>query len=250
MFNLIFGFFNSPSTAQHHRKKRQPSLPNSFFPTNNDIQPLSPLTITDPISVPLSYQNSQDSANGSSLDSTDSSLGPPTPPSQHPHVSSSLWSILSEGNEDEFIMPCEKRRTNHHHALVIKKAAPIISATPVEAIITTSKNSSSRVEDPTEFSETKQPEKEEASFIPHDDVLCMDKNDFGSTTSLFQYHQGRRYYAIRSLRENPDHLRMVVAEINMMRVNKLVSPLRPRAILLERSDPFIPCQPSPLKCCL
>ncbi|KAI9303411.1 hypothetical protein BJ944DRAFT_268464 [Cunninghamella echinulata] len=57
-------------------------------------------------------------------------------------------------------------------------------------------------------------------------------------------------YHVRSLRANPDHLRMIVAEVNMMRANKIISPLRPRAVLLERNDPFLPCQPSPLKYCI
>ncbi|KAI8066924.1 uncharacterized protein B0P05DRAFT_589674 [Gilbertella persicaria] len=51
----------------------------------------------------------------------------------------------------------------------------------------------------------------------------------------------------RSLRTNPAHLRMIIAEVNMMRSNKIVGPLKPRGFLAARTDIFKPCLPSPLK---
>lgn len=50
----------------------------------------------------------------------------------------------------------------------------------------------------------------------------------------------------RSIRANSAHLRMIVAEVNMMRANKIVCPLRPRSSLPPRNDPFYPRLPSPL----
>ncbi|KAI8067865.1 hypothetical protein BC940DRAFT_333430 [Gongronella butleri] len=50
----------------------------------------------------------------------------------------------------------------------------------------------------------------------------------------------------RQLRDNSDHLRMLVAEVNMMRSNKLICPLRQRAVLPERLDAFSHCK-SPLR---
>ncbi|KAI8333666.1 hypothetical protein BC941DRAFT_434144 [Chlamydoabsidia padenii] len=43
----------------------------------------------------------------------------------------------------------------------------------------------------------------------------------------------------RDTRSNPDHLRMIAAELNMMRARKLFSPLKPRGFLPRRKDPFI-----------
>ncbi|KAG0174619.1 hypothetical protein DFQ28_007643 [Apophysomyces sp. BC1034] len=51
----------------------------------------------------------------------------------------------------------------------------------------------------------------------------------------------------RGVRCNPAHLRMIVAEVNMIRANKIVCPLRPRAFLPQRSDQFCH-RPSPLRC--
>lgn len=44
---------------------------------------------------------------------------------------------------------------------------------------------------------------------------------------------------IRDTRSNPDHLRMISSELNMMRARKLLSPLKPRGFLPRRKDPFV-----------
>jgi hypothetical protein len=51
----------------------------------------------------------------------------------------------------------------------------------------------------------------------------------------------------RDIRANPDHLRMIVAEMNMMRSRKIICPLRPRTYLHKRSDHFQLDQTSPLR---
>ncbi|KAI8075121.1 hypothetical protein BC940DRAFT_324280 [Gongronella butleri] len=43
----------------------------------------------------------------------------------------------------------------------------------------------------------------------------------------------------RDTRANSDHLRMIAAELNMMRARKLFSPLKPRGFLPRRKDPFV-----------
>lgn len=50
----------------------------------------------------------------------------------------------------------------------------------------------------------------------------------------------------RGIRANPAHLRMIVAEVNMMRSNKIVGPLKSRGFLAARLDTFISNQSSPL----
>jgi hypothetical protein len=50
----------------------------------------------------------------------------------------------------------------------------------------------------------------------------------------------------RDTRANTDYLRMIVAEVNMMRAQKIVGPLRPRRVLPKRTDRFM-FRPSPLQ---
>lgn len=54
-----------------------------------------------------------------------------------------------------------------------------------------------------------------------------------------------QHHHIRDTRANAAYLRMIVAEVNMMRSQKIVGPLRPRRVLPKRSDPFL-YRPSPL----
>jgi hypothetical protein len=44
---------------------------------------------------------------------------------------------------------------------------------------------------------------------------------------------------MRDTRSNSDHLRMITAELNMMRARKLLSPLKPRGFLPRRRDSFV-----------
>lgn len=54
------------------------------------------------------------------------------------------------------------------------------------------------------------------------------------------------FHHTRGIRSNTAYLRMIVAEVNMMRADKIVGPLRPRSILPKRTDAFMH-KPSPLK---
>ncbi|KAI8349692.1 hypothetical protein BD560DRAFT_410183 [Blakeslea trispora] len=54
------------------------------------------------------------------------------------------------------------------------------------------------------------------------------------------------YHHERDIRSNAAYLRMIVAEVNMMRSQKIVGPLRPRRVLPKRTDRFIQ-SPSPLQ---
>ncbi|KAK3818527.1 MAG: hypothetical protein J3Q66DRAFT_174285 [Benniella sp.] len=47
-----------------------------------------------------------------------------------------------------------------------------------------------------------------------------------------------RHLAMRETRSNTDYLRMMAAELRMIRSRKLVSPLKPRGYLPRRKDPF------------
>ncbi|KAI9244652.1 hypothetical protein BY458DRAFT_529400 [Sporodiniella umbellata] len=50
----------------------------------------------------------------------------------------------------------------------------------------------------------------------------------------------------RAIRTNSDYFRIIVAEVNMMRAQKIVGPLRQRRLMDKRPDPFLPSTPSPL----
>lgn len=60
-------------------------------------------------------------------------------------------------------------------------------------------------------------------------------------------HNPLKHHHARDIRVNSDHLRMIVAEANMMRAQKIVGPLRPRSYLPKRLDPFTSCRPSSLR---
>lgn len=55
-----------------------------------------------------------------------------------------------------------------------------------------------------------------------------------------------RVFHARDTRANAAYLRMIVAEVNMMRSQKIVGPLRPRRVLSKRLDKFMH-RPSPLQ---
>ncbi|CAO3607164.1 unnamed protein product [Cunninghamella blakesleeana] len=55
-----------------------------------------------------------------------------------------------------------------------------------------------------------------------------------ATTQPRYNHETNTY--TRDTRYNPDHLRMIAAELNMMRARKLLSPLKPRGFLPRRKD--------------
>ncbi|GAA5816893.1 hypothetical protein MFLAVUS_010428 [Mucor flavus] len=55
-----------------------------------------------------------------------------------------------------------------------------------------------------------------------------------------------RVFHARDTRANAAYLRMIVAEVNMMRSQKIVGPLRPRRVLAKRLDKFMH-RPSPLQ---
>ena len=53
-------------------------------------------------------------------------------------------------------------------------------------------------------------------------------------------------YRTRDIRANAAYLRIIVAEVNMMRSQKITGPLRPRRVLPKRLDSFVH-RPSPLQ---
>ncbi|CAO3652187.1 unnamed protein product [Cunninghamella echinulata] len=80
--------------------------------------------------------------------------------------------------------------------------------------------------------------------VPSKDTLVID--DFKiiepyNPSSLYHYQSLKQeslsiIYTSRELRVNPDYLRMLVAEANMIRANKIIGSLRPRQYLPKRQD--------------
>ena len=77
---------------------------------------------------------------------------------------------------------------------------------------------------------------DEEIFLPKEEV----------TTEIILVEQPHLKKA-RGVRSNPAHLRMIVLEVNMMRCDKIVGPLKPRGFLRARSDPFVPHRISSLQ---
>ncbi|KAI8575723.1 hypothetical protein K450DRAFT_260508 [Umbelopsis ramanniana AG] len=83
----------------------------------------------------------------------------------------------------------------------------------------------------------------EPATTPIADAACEDDGDSAywsqpseKESSVVKSVLPPRYN--RDIRANPDHLRMIVAEMNMMRSRKIVCPLRPRTYLHKRVDHF------------
>ncbi|SAM08022.1 hypothetical protein [Absidia glauca] len=247
------------------RKRRSSSLPSILFTTTCiDLKPLLPLTITDPINVPLTYHD-HGIIYGSSPASSSSSLSSSLDSLSTSKNSSSSSSLLSLSTDDGFPPTFADPATSSSPILSTTTqscgaqnedvdsyprslSASAVQPIEIEPIISTLLETF-RLSLPASILPPKTPTAapDNPAVIPTAPALdqiasSTDTLDDHTTNSI---HPHPHY--TRSLRENPDHLRMIVAEVNMMRVNKLISPLRPRAILLERLDPFIPCTPSPLK---
>ncbi|KAI9316070.1 hypothetical protein BX666DRAFT_1954646 [Dichotomocladium elegans] len=86
--------------------------------------------------------------------------------------------------------------------------------------------------------------------LPPDGFIPMPPAPRRPTAS--QHHRRRRSEATtqprfnpdtntytRDTRSNPDHLRIIACELNMIRSRKLLSPLKPRGFLPRRKDPFV-----------
>lgn len=273
LYHMLYSFFERfcfRKDLPQPRKRRSSSLPSILFATTCiDLKPLLPLTITDPINVPLTYHDhsiiygSSPSPSSSSLSSSLDSLST----SKTSSSSSSLLSFLADdGHPPTFADPATSSSPTlhtlvqscgdenedvdtYHHSLSASAVQPIEIEPIISTLLETFRLSlpASILPPPTP---TPSPGGGDPAVMPAaldhiasstDILLQKPTNDH----TPYSIHPHSHY--TRSLRENPDHLRMIVAEVNMMRVNKLISPLRPRAILLERLDPFIPCTPSPLK---
>ncbi|KAG1054686.1 hypothetical protein G6F46_006686 [Rhizopus delemar] len=53
-----------------------------------------------------------------------------------------------------------------------------------------------------------------------------------------QENEMNHHHHVRDIRTNSDYFRIIVAEVNMMRAQKIVGPLRQRRLLPKRSDSF------------
>lgn len=83
--------------------------------------------------------------------------------------------------------------------------------------------------------ETKHPKELEEEIV----VVVKEEEVKEKEESVYMFHA-------RDTRANAAYLRMIVAEVNMMRSEKIVGPLRPRRVLPKRLDKFMH-RPSPLQ---
>ncbi|KAF9937751.1 hypothetical protein BGZ65_001081 [Modicella reniformis] len=85
---------------------------------------------------------------------------------------------------------------------------------------------------PPDFSRLRASKAKGGSLSPSESKTDARSKDVPSLPAL------PRHLAARETRSNADYLRMMAAELTMIRSRKLVSPLKPRGFLPRRKDPF------------
>ncbi|SAM02691.1 hypothetical protein [Absidia glauca] len=118
-------------------------------------------------------------------------------------------------------LPSSLSSSPDHHASNEKLAAPLPALKKSSSTATTSKKGSGFIPMPLP------PRRKRSSKKRRSEATTQPRFNFDTNTYT------------RDTRSNPDHLRMIAAELNMMRSRKLFSPLKPRGFLPRRKDPFI-----------
>ncbi|CAO3644339.1 unnamed protein product [Cunninghamella echinulata] len=264
MLTSILDIFKLQQKNNHQPQRRKSSIQGSLpvsITTSSDVEPLTPLIITSPISVPPSrYDSSKNTyTSSSSMDSLSHTFfecASPLSTSSSLSLSSSTSSTSSSSSSSSYfsdiLSPISPTDTIINDELIESLSSKLELATSIEEELIQEENNNNKKNSLLETFRQFQ------SFLVDtstNSLTWMTPPEVDDTITLPTTNTNDIYfppppYHVRSLRANPDHLRMIVAEVNMMRANKIVSPLRPRAVLLERNDPFLPCQPSPLKYCI
>jgi hypothetical protein len=118
-------------------------------------------------------------------------------------------------------LPSSLSSSPDHHASNEKLAAPLPPLKKSSSTATTSKKGSGFIPMPLP------PRRKRSGKKRRSEATTQPRFNFDTNTYT------------RDTRSNPDHLRMIAAELNMMRSRKLFSPLKPRGFLPRRKDPFI-----------
>lgn len=256
---LLSVFHNYFGTDTHHKKSSNKFIrPDGLMPhspTRKTDASITPQTVTAPITMPsgshddddccwdyLSKSDSSASSSGSSLSSVSIHHH------QHHNRQRRSVSSLSEILCEHYVQKTLNSHSHHESSDVPLETYKVFEA---------SRKTSSH---PTPASSLEEEEEEENWFIWDnlkktrewiqvvDEELFLPKEkvttEITSTIAATEPNDKKR---VRSIRSNPAHLRMIVAEVNMMRCDKIVGPLRSRGFLGPRTDIFISNQSSPLR---
>ncbi|KAL9554651.1 hypothetical protein MBANPS3_002702 [Mucor bainieri] len=257
LFNSYFGI--------KHAKRRQPSHHNHLFvssggglqphtPTRTTDAYITPQTVTAPITIiDDRHDDPQDWAYLSKSESTISSVGSSwssvhSNSANHHHHRASISSItLSEILCDHYVQTHSLDPSNPEP--VPLETYRVFEASRRNSALSHHSNSSDSLTSPNEDDDD---DDDDSWFIWDnlqktrewiqvvDEELFLPKEKVTTEVTIAVQPKSR------GIRANSAHLRMIVAEVNMMRANKIVCPLRARGSLSARTDTFTSNTPSPL----
>ncbi|KAG2196114.1 hypothetical protein INT46_005311 [Mucor plumbeus] len=261
----------------HHENVHESNIANSggglqpHSPTRKTDAYITPQTVTAPITIIDDlHDDPQDWAYLSKSESTISSAG-------------SSWSSINSGtlNQQQQQQQQQQRHHHHHcasissitlseilcdhyvqthtakHSSSYKESVPLETYKVFEASrrnSTLSNHSNTSILSASSYNEQEQEQDDddESWFIWDnlqktrewiqvvDEELFLPKEKVTTEVTIAEEQKSR------GIRANSAHLRMIVAEVNMMRANKIVCPLRTRGSLPARKDTFEFGTPSPL----
>ena len=277
----IFSILNSYFGIKQPKKKQTNHHKKLFISSGGGLQPhsptrktdayITPQTVTAPITIIDDlHDDPQDWAYLSKSESTISSAG-------------SSWSSINSGtlNQQQQQQQQQQRHHHHHcasissitlseilcdhyvqthtakHSSSYKESVPLETYKVFEASrrnSTLSNHSNTSILSASSYNEQEQEQDDddESWFIWDnlqktrewiqvvDEELFLPKEKVTTEVTIAEEQKSR------GIRANSAHLRMIVAEVNMMRANKIVCPLRTRGSLPARKDTFEFGTPSPL----
>lgn len=258
LFNSYLGIKRAKMRQPNHHK-------NLFVRSGGGLQPhtptrttdayITPQTVTAPITIiDDRHDDSQDWSYLSKSESTISSAGSSwssvhsNPVSHHHHRASISSMTLSEILCDHYVHTHSSNPSNQEP--VPLETYRVFEASRRNSALSHHSNSSDRLTSPNE--DDGDDDDDESWFIWDnlqktrewiqvvDEELFLPKEKVTTEVTIAVQPKSR------GIRANSAHLRMIVAEVNMMRANKIVCPLRARGSLPARLDAFTSNTPSPL----
>ncbi|GAN01010.1 hypothetical protein MAM1_0004d00439 [Mucor ambiguus] len=256
----ILSLFNSYLGIKHPKKTQPNHHKNLFVSSGGGLQPhtptrttdayITPQTVTAPITIiDDRHDDPQDWAYLSKSESTISSVGSSwssvhSNTANHHHRASISSITLSEILCDHYIQTHSSNPSNQEP--VPLETYKVFEASRRNSALSHHSNSSDSLTSPNEDDDDEswfiwdnlQKTREWIQVV--DEELFLPKEKVTTEVTIAVQPKSR------GIRANSAHLRMIVAEVNMMRANKIVCPLRPRSSLPARLDTFAFNTPSPL----
>lgn len=253
ILNSYFGIKQPKKKQTNHHKKL-------FTSSGGGLQPHSPTRKTDAyittqtVTAPITiiddrHDDPQDWAYLSKSESTISSAGSSWSSinsgtlnqQQQQHHASISSIVLSEILCDHYVQTHTAKHSSSHKEPVPLETYKVFEASRRNSTLS---NHSSTDTLSASYNEQEEDDDDESWFIWDnlqktrewiqvvDEELFLPKEKVTTEVTIAEERKSR------GVRANSAHLRMIVAEVNMMRVNKIVCPLRTRGSLPARKDTF------------